>query len=259
MKWISEIGRIVISTVDYIGGVLIFSVKTFAAMFPPWPKHRLLARHMLLMGVETLPVSGLIIFFVGMVITFQTAYQMRPIGGEEFLPGLVAVSMTRELGPVLTAIVIAGRVGAAITAELGTMKVTEQVEAIEASAVNPIKFLVSPRLLAIALMMPILTIYTDIMGLMGGYVVTVWKLGITHDYFFESAFQVMTTGDIITGLIKSVVFGSLVCIVSCYEGLSVVYGAQGVGRSTMRSVVFSFILIIIADFFFTVLFYIWPF
>jgi phospholipid/cholesterol/gamma-HCH transport system permease protein len=213
---------------------------------------------MLEMGLRTLPVSGVIIFLLGMVIAFQTAYQMRELGGDVLIPGLVAVSITRELGPVMTALVIAGRVGAAVTAELGTMAVTEQVDAIAVSGVPPVKYLVAPRFLAMALMVPVLTVYTDAIGVLGGYVVATGKLGLSHAYYFDAVFKALVLSDVFSGLAKSFIFAMVVCVVACFEGLRVSGGAEGVGRSTMRCVVTSFLLIVFADFVFTIVFYIAP-
>jgi phospholipid/cholesterol/gamma-HCH transport system permease protein len=213
---------------------------------------------MLAIGVHSLSITGAILFLVGMVIAFQTAYQMRSIGAEILIPGLLGVSIVRELGPMLTALVIAGRAGAAMTAEIGTMKVTEQVEALEAMSVDPVEHLVVPRLWAAILMVPLLTIFASAVGIMGGFVVCVTKLKISPTVFFSQTFRTIVLDDVIAGMTKSFIFGLLICVVCCYQGLRVSGGAGGVGRSTMRAVVVSFFMIIFADFLFTVLFYLLP-
>lgn len=255
LRWV---GRQATGLLYYIGGLVLLSGQTFYWLFQPPVKHREIWKHMLQIGLYTLPVSGVIIFLLGMVIAFQTAYQMRVLGGDVLIPGLVAVSITRELGPVMTAVVIAGRVGAAITAELGTMSVTEQIDAVDAMAVPPVKYLVVPRFLAMILMAPLLTIYTDFIGMVGGYAVCVGKLGLSHAYYVQSVLKALVLSDVLSGLAKSFVFAMIICIVSSFEGMRVMGGAGGVGRSTMRSVVASFLFIVLADFIFTMIFYITP-
>ena len=260
MKTISLIGYKVISLVSYVGCTTALLADTLSRIFTAGSPRRWkwVSSQMLQVGVRSLSVSGIILLVIGMVIAFQTAYQMRLVGAQMLIPGMVAVSITRELGPMMTALVVAGRAGAAMTAEIGTMKVTEQVDALEAMGVSPVEYLVVPRFLAITLMIPILTIYSDVIGILGGYIVCVGKLGITHTMFFNRVFDALVLSDVITGLAKSVIFGAIICVASCWEGLRVRGGAGGVGQSTMRAVVASFILIILADFLFTALFYILP-
>ncbi|PIQ82295.1 MAG: ABC transporter permease, partial [Candidatus Omnitrophica bacterium CG11_big_fil_rev_8_21_14_0_20_64_10] len=182
-------------------------------------------------------------------------YQLQKIQAESFIGSLVALSMTRELGPVLTALVVAGRVGAAITAEVGTMRVTEQVDALETLGTDPIRYLASPRLLALTVMLPLLVVYADLVGIFGGYIVGVYKLGIGSTMYMNSTWDPLTMKDVMTGLFKTAVFGMIIANIACHEGFETRGGAEGVGRSTTLSVVISFILIITADCFFTALFY----
>jgi phospholipid/cholesterol/gamma-HCH transport system permease protein len=163
--------------------------------------------------------------------------------------------MCRELGPVFTALIIAGRAGASISAELGTMKVTEQIDALQAMATDPIKYLVTPRLLALVTMLPLLTIYANFIGIFGGYLVAVWKLGITSSMYINSTFEALALKDVFSGLFKSVIFAFIICVVSCFQGLIAKGGAEGVGKATTVAVVLSFILIIAADCLFTAFFY----
>jgi len=206
-------------------------------------------------GVNSVPIVFLTSLFTGMVLALQSAYQMQKISATMYVASLVSLSMCRELGPVLTALVVAGRVGASITAELGTMKVTEQVDALETLATNPIKYLAVPRFVALFFMLPLLTIYADFIGILGGYLVGVGKLGVTSSLYWRMTYDPLVLKDFFTGLIKSFAFAIIICIVACYQGLNSEGGAEGVGRATTLSVVSSFILIISADCFFTALFY----
>jgi len=257
---VETVGHTVVDFMTYMGGLSLLAAQTCAAVFRRGSPRRLqwIFHQMLSSGVHSLGVSGIIIFLVGMVIAFQTAYQTRSLGTETLIPGLIAVSIVRELGPMITALVVAGRAGAAMTAEIGTMTVTEQVDALKAMSVSPVEHLVLPRLVGIVLMMPILTIYTDAAGILGGYVVCVGKLGLTHVTFTENAFRALVLSDVTTGLSKSFVFGAVIAWVCCFEGLNVRGGAGGVGQATMRGVVASFVMVVLADFFFTVIFYLMP-
>ena len=190
-----------------------------------------------------------------MVLALQSAYQLTKMNAQMYISSLVALSMVRELGPVLTALVIAGRVGASITAELGTMKVSEQIDALRTLAANPVKYLVVPRFLALCIMLPLLTVYADFIGIIGGYLIGVYKLLIGSTIYWKMTFDTLAFKDLFTGLFKSFVFAIIICIVSCYEGFVTEGGAEGVGKATTRSVVISFILIIAADCLFTALFY----
>ncbi|MFC1709195.1 MlaE family ABC transporter permease, partial [Candidatus Omnitrophota bacterium] len=205
--------------------------------------------------VDSLPIVTLVGLFTGMIFALQTAYLMKKLSSEMYIASIVALSLTRELGPVLTALIVAGRCGAAITAEIGTMTVTEQVEALKTLATNPVKYLVVPRFLAMVFMLPILTLYADLVGIFGGYLICVNRLSISPSMYISTTFETLVNKDIMTGLIKTVFFGIIIALVSCYEGLNVKGGAEGVGKSTTTSVVISFILIIVADCFFTALFY----
>jgi phospholipid/cholesterol/gamma-HCH transport system permease protein len=257
---VTWVGGWFLETVSTVGGIFALLGRAgSAALWAGSPRRwRWTREQMVAIGVKSLGVTGAILFLVGMVIAFQTAYQMRSIGAEILIPGLLAVSIVRELGPMLTALVIAGRAGAAMTAELGSMKVTEQVEALETMSVDPVEHLVVPRLWASVVTVPLLTIFASAIGILGGFLVCYGKLGISPTAFTSQVFKTLVMGDIIAGLAKSFIFGMLICVVSCYQGLGVSGGASGVGRSTMRAVVVSFLLIILADFVFTVLFYLLP-
>jgi phospholipid/cholesterol/gamma-HCH transport system permease protein len=197
----------------------------------------------------------LVSLFIGFIFALQTAYFMQRIGSELYIASLVALSLVRELGPVITALVIAGRVGASITAELGSMQVTEQIDALETLATNPIKYLVVPRFLALSITLPLLTIYADVIGIFGSYLICVYKLGISSKMYMNITFDSIMYKDLFTGLFKTIFFGMIIALVSCYEGFNVEGGAVGVGRATTRSVVITFVMILAADCFFTALFY----
>jgi len=206
-------------------------------------------------GVDSLVIVFFVNFFIGIVLAMQSAYQLEQLGATIYVAALVAVSVTREIGPVLTSLVIAGRVGAAITAEISTMKVTEQIEALETLSLNPVRYLVVPRFLALLMVLPCLVMMGDIIGMFGGYIVGVYNLGLGSGLYMDTTIEFLTVKDITTGLFKSAVFSMIISMIACYQGLSTEGGAEGVGRSTTQSVVTSFILIIIADAVLTAVFY----
>jgi len=239
----------------YIGGVTLLFIKTLLGTFTPPLKVRHILQQMRKTGVDSLPIVFLTSLFTGIVLALQSAYQMQRISAQIYIASLVALSMTRELGPVLTGLVVAGRVGASITAELGTMKVTEQIDALETLATNPVKYLVVPRFLALLIMLPLLTLYADCIGIFGGYIVGVFKLHLSPSIYMNMTTNPLQLKDVFTGLFKSGVFAIIISIIGCHEGFRTTGGAEGVGCSTTSSVVIAFILIITADCFFTALFY----
>jgi phospholipid/cholesterol/gamma-HCH transport system permease protein len=252
-----NIGRQVISAMNFLGGLGSLAGQSLYLTFTPSNKnHRdRFIEQVKRAGFDSLPIVSLLALFIGFIFALQTAYFMQRLGSELYIASLVAMALVRELGPVITALVVAGRVGAAITAELGTMQVTEQIDALETLASNPIKYLVVPRFLALTLVMPLLTIYADCVGIFGSYLICVKKLGISSSLYLSVTWEALTYKDVFTGLLKTIFFGMIIALVSCYEGFNVEGGAEGVGRGTTRSVVVSFILIIAADCFFTALFY----
>jgi phospholipid/cholesterol/gamma-HCH transport system permease protein len=240
---------------EYVGGVAYLGLQTiFWTFMPPfsWKRFFNQSKHI---GVDSLPIVSLVAFFTGVILALQTAYQMQKLSAEIYIASIVAVSLTRELGPVLTALIVAGRNGAAITAEVGTMTVTEQVDALSSFAANPVKYLVVPRFWSLALMLPLLTLYSDLIGILGGFLLCVNKLGISAHLYWGLTFDSLILKDIFSGLIKTVFFGAIIALVGCYEGFRVVGGAEGVGKSTTNSVVVSFIMIIASDCFFAAVFY----
>jgi phospholipid/cholesterol/gamma-HCH transport system permease protein len=206
-------------------------------------------------GVEALPIISLITFFVGTILALQSAYELRKFGALQFVASAVAISMTRELGPLMTAIVVIGRSGSAFAAEIGTMKVSEEIDALETMALDPVRFLVAPKFLAMLLMMPCLTTWADFMGVMGGSVFGVSSAGFTLGSYIRATLDALVMRDIVTGLIKSVMFGLVITAVGCQEGFSTGLGSEQVGRSTTSAVVKSIFLVVIVDLVFTALFY----
>lgn len=252
---LDELGKKFLDFLYYTGGVVLLGVQAIAGIFTPPFKRKQAVAQMSKIGVDSLFIVFLCSLFTGIVLVFQSAYQMQKLGAERFIAHLVALSMCRELGPVFTALIVAGRAGASISAELGTMKVTEQIDALQTMATNPVKYLVVPRLLALMIMLPLLTVYANFVGMFGGYMVAVGKLGLTSSMYINSTFEALALKDIFSGLFKSVVFGIIICTVSCFQGLRAEGGAEGVGKATTSAVVISFILIIAADCLFTAFFY----
>jgi len=244
---IRALGEKAIGLISYVGGLGIFTGEVFFWLFHPPFRIKQIFKQAEKIGVMSLPIVSLISLFTGMVLALQSAYQMQKIQAEMYIASLVALSMVRELGPVLTALVVAGRCGAAITAEIGTMKVTEQIDALETMATNPINYLVTPRFWALLISLTVLTIYANCIGMLGGYIVGVYKLRITHHMYVKMTFDPLRHSDVRNGLYKSVVFAIAICIISCFEGMRAQEGAEGVGKATTSSVVKSFVLIIACD------------
>ena len=206
-------------------------------------------------GVKSVPIVALVSFVIGIILVLQTAYQLEKFGAINYAASLAAVALTREMAPLLTAIVLAGRVSAAFTAELGTMLVTEEIMALEVMAISPISYLVVPRFIAMIIMLPCLTVLADAIGMIGGYFVGTLAIGIRSTLYIQNTIDSLLVKDILSGLVKSVVFAAIIAMVGCYMAFVVRGGAEGVGKSTMISVVTSLISIILADCLFTAIFY----
>ncbi|MEP6603685.1 MAG: ABC transporter permease [Spartobacteria bacterium] len=201
-------------------------------------------RHTQRAGVDSVPLVGLVSFFLGLTMALLTGYQLQRFGTERLVPGLVAIAFTRELGPLLTGIMLAARVGAAFTAELGTMKVSEEVEAIEAMGIGPLRFLVSPRMLALFFLMPCLSTVSNMAAILATGLICRAYFSIAFVYFFDLVRESLLIRDLITGVMKSLMFGLLIGAISCYRGLNVKGGAAGVGSSTTSSVVTAITVVI---------------
>lgn len=213
-------------------------------------------RQMALLGADSLPIVMMTILCTGMVFSVQTAKEFVRLGAASSVGGIVAIAMARELVPVLTGVVVAGRIGAAIAAEIGTMKVTEQVDALRVMAANPISFLVVPRFIAIVLMMPILVVFANFIGNIGGWIVAHYYAGISSFTYEYSVKTLAEFYDVFGGMVKSSFFGAIIAIVGCYKGLNAPNGAEGVGLATTASVVLSIILIFITNYFLSIVLYV---
>jgi phospholipid/cholesterol/gamma-HCH transport system permease protein len=261
MAMLENIGRSTIGGLAYIGGLARLSGRAaYFTLIGPFRGKELRwgrAFHQAMaVGIEALPILSTITFFVGLILALQGAYELRKFGAMQFVAAGVAVSMTRELGPLMTAIVVIGRSGSAFAAEIGTMKVTEEIDALTTMALNPVQFLVTPKFLAMILMLPCLTTWADFMGVMGGAVFGMTGATFTFGGYIQATLDALLKRDIITGLIKSVMFGTVITAVGCYEGFETGGGAEEVGRSTTSAVVMSIFLVIVVDLIFTSLFYV---
>lgn len=251
----SHLGSLVFQLIEYTGKLTVLFGQTVYWIFvPPYKGRRILIQAKRI-GPESFFIACLVALFIGMIMALQMAYQMVKLGAEMYIPNVVTVSLTRELAPVLTSLIVAGRIGAGITAEIGSMTVTEQVDALKAFAVNPVKYLVVPRFVALIWMLPALTVFAIFVGIFGGFLICVYKLNINPSMFINMAIQSLHMKDLATGMLKTFVFGAIIALVGCYHGLNVRGGAEGVGKATTSSVVISFILIIMTDCLFTTLFY----
>jgi phospholipid/cholesterol/gamma-HCH transport system permease protein len=238
-------------TVEDIGGLglLAWDTLRYGATRPFGL--RLLVEQLYQVGVLSLSIVSIVALFTGLVIALQTSYSLSNYGGQVFIGDLVALSIVRELGPVLTSLMVAGRVGAGITAELGSMAVTEQTDAIRALAASPVKKLVVPRVLATVIMLPLLVVLADIIGIFGGLVIAVTEIGQTPTYYVQHVVRALDLSDVASGLIKSAAFAVLISLIACHRGLTVRGGAAGVGTATTRTVVAASIAILVSDFFIT--------
>ena len=260
MELTAQIGGSVTDGLAYLGSLASLSSRaayfTFVAPFRGKPlRFRQAVSQAMQAGVRALPILSLITFFIGLILALQSAYELRKFGAITFVANAVAISMTRELGPLITAIVVIGRSGSAFAAEIGTMRVTEEIDALETMAIHPVDFLVAPKFLAMVVMLPCLTIWANSMGILGGALFGVTRAGFFFSRYVHASLDALFLRDIVTGLIKSVVFGITIAAVGCHEGLSTGTGPEEVGRRTTRAVVVSIFLVILVDLVFTALFF----
>jgi phospholipid/cholesterol/gamma-HCH transport system permease protein len=237
----------------FIGVTDYFSLglQVLGGLFVPPFYFSEIINQMYYIGVQSLPIVALTSFFTGMILALQSGHEMAVFGAKMYVGTLVSLSLIRELGPVLTGVVIAGRVGAGIAAELGSMKVTEQIDALKAMGTDPVEKLVTTRFIAGLLMVPALTILADGLGITGGLLVSNSTFGISPQQYWKTVLDPLTLDDVIMGVIKPVIFGIMLIWTACYTGLSTTGGTEGVGRSTTNSVVISSILILVGDYFVT--------
>jgi phospholipid/cholesterol/gamma-HCH transport system permease protein len=203
---------------------------------------------MYITGVKSLAVITVVALFTGMILALQTGLELRRFGQEVYIGSAVTVSMIREMGPFMTGLIIAASVGSAIAAQLGTMVVSEEIAALEVMSINPNRFLVMPRLVALAIMMPILAVYTNILGILGGSLVGATQLGVSVQAYMDNATEFATNKDLYVGLLKAFIFGIIITTVSCHQGFMTTEGAVGVGKSTRRSVIISFLVILVVGY-----------
>ena len=260
METFSQIGDSTLNGLSYLGSLASLGASaayyTFVAPFrgKPLRLQRAISQAMDV-GVRALPILSLITFFIGLILALQAAYELRKLGAMSAVATMVAISMSRELGPLITAIVVIGRSGSAFAAEIGTMKVSEEIDAMETMAIKPVRFLVVPKFLAMAVMLPCLTIWANVMGILGGSLFGVAQADFTFERYIRASIDSLYLRDIATGLLKSLMFGITITAVGCLEGLSTGSGAEEVGRSTTRAVVMSIFLVVVADLLFTALFF----
>jgi phospholipid/cholesterol/gamma-HCH transport system permease protein len=238
------------------GGLGILTWRAFFAMVSPPYEIRSWLRQMEQIGVRSLGVAGITTIFTGMVLALQTALSLPSLGVKYYIGAVVSKSLVRELGPVLTALIVGGRIGAGMTAEIGTMKVTEQIDAMRSMAADPVKKLVAPKLVATLVMLPALTVIGDALGILGGLIVATWTLDLAPGLYINDVFESLNFGDVFSGITKSFFFAYFIAIIGCYNGLNTTGGADGVGRATTNTVVLGAILVLISDFFLTKLFYV---
>lgn len=252
-RLISLLGHYMVVAVDAVGRFTILTLQVLANWTALFKSRGRIVDQMMFVGVTSLPLIVLTSIFVGAVSTWQTAYQIKNYVPMRYLGTAVGRAIIIELSPVLTALVVAGRVGAGMAAELGSMKVTEQVDALETMAINPVRFLVFPRMVAGVVMLPMLTIFSDIIALAGALLVATLFLGVAQETFMSGLKLFFQVSDLMAGLFKAGVFGFIIAMVGCYQGLATVGGAQGVGKSTTRAVVVASVAILVADYLIAVL------
>ena len=248
-NWIADLGEMVHDSLVSLGMFTVFAGRLLYWMLVSLPRWDTLMPNLYQVGVRSLPVVALTGTFIGMVLSVQSYAQFRQLGLETRLGAVINLSLVRELGPVLAATMLARRVGSAMAAELGTMRVTEQIDALSVMGVNPIRFLVVPRFLACFFMIPVLTIMADFMGVCGGFFYSVMILGIDSFHYLDNSAVFVTGFDLISGIAKSVFFGGAIALVSCYQGFNSEGGAEGVGKAATSSFVYSFVSILILDLF----------
>ncbi len=249
-KTLEKIGEVTLLQLDQLGTVFVLAIKTVAYIFKRPFSVKNLMEQMVRIGFNSIPVALITALSTGMVLALQTGFTLkaRLQGSEQYLGAIVGLSFVRELGPTLTALMVTGRIGSAIAAELGTMKVTEQIDALVTLSANPIQYLSVPRFLAAILMFPALTITADIVGIIGGGIAATSLFNLSVQNYLQQTLLYIKLADISGGLVKSVVFGGMMAIISCFQGFNTRGGAEGVGISTTRAVVITSVSIIISDY-----------
>ncbi len=255
MNIFAPVGRVFLDFLRSAGRLSLFTLKTISCCVRPPFYLRTLLSEMVEIGFYSLPVVALTTLFSGMVIALQSFSGLSSFSSEVVVASVVELTVTRELGPVLAALMVAGRVGAAMAAELGTMRVTEQIDALTTLSTNPFKYLVVPRVVAGVLMLPLLVLIGDVIGIYGGYLICIYKLDFNATNYLRNTWDFMQAIDIISGMTKGAVFGFIVTLMGCYNGFYSKGGAEGVGKATTNAVVSSSILILISNYLLTELFF----
>ncbi len=255
MPLLQPLGRTFLNGLEAIGRVALFTLRAVLLALQPPYYPRLIGKQMVEIGYYSLPVVGMTAIFTGMVLALQTYTGFSRFNAETAIPNVVVISITRELGPVLAGLMVAGRIGAAMAAELGTMRVTEQIDALTTLSTNPFKYLIAPRLIAGLTMLPVLVAVADVIGVFGGYLVSVFKLGFNPGTYLKNTVDFVEFIDVFSGLVKAGVFGFIVALMGCYHGFQSRGGAQGVGKATTNAVVTASILILISNYIVTELFF----
>ncbi len=239
------------SALSQVGELSLLFAETVKETVSRRPEWKSVLEQLHQLGVRSVAIATVTALFTGMVLALQTSYSLAAYGAKLFVGDVVALSLVRELGPVLTALMVGGRVGAGITAEIGTMKVTEQIDAIRAMAASPVRKLVVPKVLAIVIMLPILVILADFVGILGGLVMAVTNLQQPAAFYLKHVTSALDLHDVLSGLGKSVFFALFISLIACHNGLSATGGADGVGRATTQTVVVASLCVLISDFFLT--------
>jgi phospholipid/cholesterol/gamma-HCH transport system permease protein len=255
LRFLAAVGAVFLSFLAGAGRLVLFAGLTLATAFTPPFYIRTILREMVNIGYFSLPVVGLTAIFTGMVLALQSYTGFSRFSAEGAVATVVVLSVTRELGPVISGLMVAGRVGAAMAAEIGTMRVTDQIDALTTLSTDPLRYLVLPRLLAGIITLPMLVVVADIIGVFGGYLVGVYKLGFNPQAYLNGTWQRLETTDVVSGLVKAAVFGFIVALMGCYQGYYSRGGAQGVGRATTYAVVSASILILVVDYLITAAFF----
>lgn len=253
MKWVESIGHYVLETVEAVGNTVLMAWESVVWLFRPPYRWRVFLQSLEFVGVGSFFIVVLTGAFTGMVMAVQTMYAFKLFNAESLVGTTVALALSRELAPVLTGLMVTGRVGSAIATEIGTMNVTEQIDALRTMAVNPVQYLVTPRVFAAVAMMPLLCMLCTIVGIGGAWLVAVQGLGLDEGVFFDRIVNVMLPWDVWSGIIKAAVFGFAIAVVSCYKGFHAEGGARGVGVATTQAVVVSSVSILVLDYFLTVI------
>lgn len=252
-SFLSMVGRFFLDFLEKIGAFSLFTGRLFFYGLKPPYYIDIFKKHLWEMAFFSLPVVGLTALFTGMVLALQSYTGFARFHSENAIATVVVLSMTRELGPTLAGLMVAGRLGASMAAEIGTMRVTEQIDALATLATNPLRYLIWPRLLASVVSLPFLVLIADIIGVLGGYLVGVYKLGFVSQSYLQQTIDFLKPADVFSGLLKAVVFGVIVALAGCYQGYQSGKGAAGVGRSTTKAVVGASITILLANYFLTAL------